>query len=314
MDAEKRELADVTAVMVRIPALDGFILGATLYRLPGLEDPSTVVLFGCGGGIPAARYARFARFLAASEVPTLVFDYRGIGVSRVKSLRGFSAVAEDWSEYDCGGAIKFLRTNFPQSEIVVIAHSIGTMLIGGAPNVDSVSRFVFICAHTGYYADYMPLYRMPMAFVWHGVMPMLTRLFGYFPARVLGLGEDIPAGIAMQWAARRSPEFRPESTNSDPKRASAMIARYQDVRGQVLEIGFKDDAFATRAGARRLLRAFPGLQPRSIEIGPEQAGMPEIGHFGFFRRGAEAFLWPFVLTFIQEGASVFHPAKATLPR
>ena len=314
MDAEERESADVAEVSVRIVALDGFPLGGMLYSPRGLQDPSTVALFSCGGGIPAARYARFARFLAANRVPVLVFDYRGIGASRSSGLRGFNAVAEDWSEHDCGGAIGFLRTKFPNAEIVGIAHSIGTMLLGGAPNVGSISRFVFICAHTGYYADYLPMYRIPMAFIWHSVMPMLTRLFGYFPARLLGLGEDIPAGIAMQWAARRSPEFRPESTNPNPKRANAMIARYQKVRGRVLEIGFTDDAFATRTGAKRLLAAFPGLQATSIEVPPERAGMPEIGHFGFFRRGGESILWPLVLGFIQEGGSTLRRATAALPR
>ena len=309
-DAKNRGSADVTEVTLQIAALDGFMLGATLYSSHALQEPSTAVLFSCGGAIPAARYARFAKFLAANQIPVLMFDYRGIGASRTSALRGFRAVAEDWSEHDCGGAIAYLRAQFPRAEIVGIAHSIGTMLIGGAPNVDLISRFVFLCAHTGYYADYMPMYRLPMAVLWHGVMPILTRIFGYFPAHVLGLGEDIPEGVAMQWAARRSPEFRPESTNADVKRANSMIARYKNVSGQVLAIGFTDDAFATRAGTRRLLEAFPALHTVSVQIAPREVDMPEIGHFGFFRRGGEPLLWPFVLDFVKDGATVLRPAAS----
>jgi predicted alpha/beta hydrolase len=302
------ESEDVAELMIRVTALDGFMLGATLYRSSRSTDPSTVALFSCGGGIPAARYARFARFLAANSIPVLVFDYRGIGASRTSSLRGFKAVAEDWSELDCGGAIEHLRTRYPSAEIVGVAHSIGTMLIGGAPNVGALSRFVFLCAHTGYYADYMPKYRLPMALLWHGLMPALTRVFGYFPAHLLGLGDDIPAGIAMQWAARRSPELRPQATTPDSARAKSMIARYEAVRGQVLEIGFTDDAFATRAGGKRLMSVFPSLRAVHVEITPSQAGMSQVGHFGFFRREGAVRLWPFVLGYIRDGTSTFHPA------
>jgi predicted alpha/beta hydrolase len=298
----------VERIALRIPALDGFMLGATHYRIANLESPPTVVLFSCGGGIPAARYSRFARYLAANGIPVLTYDYRGIDSSRTSNLRGFKAVAEDWSESDCGGAIAHLREQYPKAEMVGIAHSIGALLIGGAPNVNVVRRFVFVCAHTGYFADYMPMYRLPMAVLWHGVMPALTRLLGYFPARSFRLGEDIPAGVAMQWAARRSPEFRPETTDPMGHRANAMIARYRSVRGRVLAIGFTDDAFATPAGTNRLLNAFPALQATPILISPRQAGMAKIGHFGFFRRKAEPRLWTFVVNFLRTSECVYSPA------
>lgn len=305
MDDRKLAAAPVVSTSLRIPALDGFMLGATLHSGARRDDPRTVVLFSCGGAIPGARYSRFAQYLAASGIPVLVYDYRGIDSSRTSGLRGFRAVAEDWSEFDSGGAIAYLRLRYPKAEIVGISHSIGALLLGGAPNVDLVSRFVFLCAHTGYYADYMPMYRLPMAILWHGIMPALTRIFGYFPARGLGLGEDIPAGVAMQWASRRSPEFRPESTDPGGKRATAMIARYPKVRGRGLAIGFTDDAFATPSGAARLLHTFPAIITKSLFIAPGQAGMEEIGHFGFFRRGAEIVLWPFVLNFLRGGGCEF---------
>src|SRR4030095_13733772 len=106
------------------------------------------------------------------------------------------------------------------------------------------------------------------AIVWHGVMPALTRVFGYFPAKHLRLGEDIPAGVAMQWAARRTPELRPEATTADARRARSMMARYKTVSGPALVIGFRDDAFATVAGIRRLLAGFPRLQVEVSVITP----------------------------------------------
>ena len=293
--------ASISETPIRFPALDGYSLGGTVFASLATGQSSTVVLLSCGGGVPAARYARFARFLASEGISTLTYDYRGIGASRPQNLRGFGAVAEDWSELDCGGAITYLRTHYPRAEIVGIAHSIGALLIGGAPNIAEVTRFVFICAHTGYFGDYMARYRLPMALLWHLIMPLVTRVVGYFPAKILRLGEDLPAGIAMQWGARRRADLQPEATATDVTRARSMIARYKNVTGSVLVVGFSDDAFATESGTRRLLAQFPRLRPEVHRIAPSEMGMDTIGHFGFFRRDAETKLWPIVVRFLRRG-------------
>jgi predicted alpha/beta hydrolase len=281
---------------IRFPALDGYSLGGVLFcpREPPID--STVALLSCGGGIPATRYARFARFLAASGVPALTFDYRGIGQSRPRSLRGFSAVAEDWSELDCGGAIAFLRSQFRLANLTAFAHSIGALLICGAPNIAEVSQFVFVCPHTGYHRDYLKKYRLPMAVLWHGLMPLVTRIVGYFPAATFNLGDDIPYGVAMQWAARRDPNFQPEATANDSSRARSMIARYPNVTGPAFVMGFDDDAFATRDGIRRLLSVFPNLRAEVNIVSPASVGLRKIGHFGFFRKESERLIWPGLLT------------------
>lgn len=290
----------ITETTIQFPALDGYSLGATHFVPPGSGPFSRVVLVSSGYGIPATLYARFARFLAAEGIPVLTYDYRGIGASRPPNLRGFEAVAEDWSEFDCGGAVAFLRSRYPDAELVGIAHSFGTLLVAGAPNIAEISRFVFVCAHTGYFRDYLPKYQFPMAVFWHFVMPAITRLVGYFPGRFLRLGADLPAGVALQWAARRHPHLRPEATATDVGRARSMIGRYQDVTGSALAIGFSDDAFATEAGTRRLLSGFPALHTQSLRIAPRDVGLVRIGHFGFFRRSAEQALWPIVLRFLRE--------------
>ena len=111
---------------------------------PLAVEPQRAAIVHCGAGIPAARYRRFAGFLAASGIPTLVYDYRGIGLSRPKALRGFRAAIEDWAEYDCGGALAWMRERFPDADLVGIAHSIGALLVGGAPNSAEHDRLVLV--------------------------------------------------------------------------------------------------------------------------------------------------------------------------
>jgi predicted alpha/beta hydrolase len=284
---------------LRIRALDGYELGAILYSVRTDAAPQRAVVLHGGAGIPALRYRRLARFLAHSGMPVLTYDFRGIGLSRPLALRGFQSVIEDWAEYDCSAAIGWLRERFPSAELIGIAHSLGALLFGGAHNAAEQDRLILIGVHTGYFGDYLPRYRLPMAALWHGLMPVLTRLIGYFPGRRLGLGDDIPARVALQWAGRRSSDLRPVGATPGDKRTRRLLDRCALLDRPALVIRFSDDAFATAAGMRRFLSYYPRLSPQYVLFTPADAGVGKIGHFGFFSRRAGPVLWPKVIARLQ---------------
>ena len=241
-----------------------------------------------------------AAYLAEHGIPTLTYDYRGIGRSRPSALRGFRAAIEDWAEYDCAGAIRWLRQRFPAAQILGIAHSIGALLAGGAPNAFEQERLILIGGHTGYYGDYGERYRLPMTLVWHALMPVLTRLVGYFPARRLGLGEDLPAKFALQWAARRSAELRPAGTGPGDQRLQKLLDRCATLQRPVLLVSISDDPFATPIGMKRLMGYYPRLFPvQRLHFTPADAGVRRIGHFGFFSRRVGSALWPQLLAQLE---------------
>ncbi|HEY1289658.1 MAG TPA: alpha/beta fold hydrolase [Burkholderiales bacterium] len=300
---DSRDVSDAGSLPVRLRAPDGYELGGAWYAGDLPEEPAQVALLHCGAGIPALSYRRFARFLARHGIPTLTYDYRGIGLSRPERLRGFSASIEDWAFYDCAGGIAWLRDRYPRATIVGIAHSIGALLFGGAPNAAEQSRLVIISGHTAYYGDYDARYRLPMTVLWHGVMPVTTALLGYFPARRLGLGEDIPANVALRWAGRRSPELRPSRDAPYYERFQVLLDRCAALQRPALLVSISDDAFATPAGIGRLMAYYPRLFPRrQLQFTPADAGVGSIGHFGFFTRRAGSPLWPRVLAELKAPA------------
>jgi predicted alpha/beta hydrolase len=271
---------------------DGYELAGWYHAAAPGTAPRRLAVVHCGAGIPASRYQRFAAFLAESGIPTLTYDYRGIGRSRPPSLRGFDATMADWSEYDCAAAIAWVRER-SAAAIVGIAHSAGAWLVGGAHNAAEQARLVLIGGHTGYWGDYAVRYRLPMTLLWHGFMPALTRIAGYFPARRLGLGEDLPAQVALQWAARRSPELRPSGNDPRSVRERMLLDRCAALQRPAVLVSISDDAFATAAGVRRLMAYYPRLSPvQHLQFTPADAGLSRIGHFGFFRRQAGSVLWP----------------------
>lgn len=273
---------------LRLTAPDGYVLGATLYGAAPSAAIGRAAVMCPGGGAPARIYRHFAAWLADRGIPVLTFDYRGIGRSRPARLRGFGALFEDWVEQDCAAAIDWLRRSYPNAELIGIAHSIGGLILASAPNAGQLSRFVLVGAHTGYCGDYHPRWRWLMTATWHGLMPALARLFGYFPGRALRLGEDLPAGFARQWGGRRTAQF-----DAREARTTACLARCRALRGRALALVFTDDGFATARGTRRLLEDhLPGIAAESRAIAPRDVSLKRIGHFGFFRRTGQDALWP----------------------
>src|SRR5262249_40317558 len=124
-----------------------------------------------------------------------------------KKLRGFRASVEEWGSMDCTAVLEWLSKRFPSAKRIVIGHSVGGMVTGFATNGRSIDQMLLIGAHTGYWRDYAQKPRLGLYLLWHVLMPAITGVVGYFPGRALRLLDDLPHGVALEWANRRRPEF-----------------------------------------------------------------------------------------------------------
>ena len=86
------------AAPITLKALDGATLGAHRFGAAGTARASVVI--GPAMGVPAAFYHRFAAHLAQSGYAVTTFDYRGIGASLDRALRGHPARLSDWFALD----------------------------------------------------------------------------------------------------------------------------------------------------------------------------------------------------------------------
>lgn len=296
----------------RFPAADGAMLSATLYEPAGGRELALVSIIYPGAGIPATYYGRFAEGLADRGIVTIAFDYRGIGRSRPKKLRGYAATIKDWGELDGTAALAWAREHYPDRLRAVIGHSIGGFLAGFVPDPTLIDRLVLIGAHTGYWRDYARWAQPTMWALWHVLMPAMTKTLGYFPARRFGLPEDLPAGVAYDWAARTRPDFarnfRLADGSPDRERHAAILARFRAQRADILAITLSDDPFATPAGTARLRALFAGCRFDERRIDARSAGLRKIGHFGFFRTAARESLWPVAMDWLVAAAGDGTPA------
>ena len=286
-------------------ASDKYPLAARLWADTDCPSPVVAALINAGAGIGLRYYERFAQFLAGAGVPTLVYDYRGIGQSRPKSLRQFPASVEDWGSKDCAAALYWLAQAYPGAKRLVIGHSVGGFVTGFVTNGPMIDRMLLVGAHTGYWRDYAPMARPGLYLLWHAAMPVLTRLVGYFPGRMLHLVEDLPAGVALEWGNRRHPDFWLDRDIFGRRRRSTLwqesaLCRFKSVHAETLAIRFTDDVFATAMATNRVLRLYQNCPATELVFSPADAGQRRIGHFGFFRSRFRDTLWMRVAEWLQE--------------
>ena len=96
---------------ILIEARDGFKLASTIRR-PNSKIKG-VIQINCGTGIPQSLYANLADYLRETGYVTVTFDYRGIGSSKPKSLKGFEANLEDWGQLDMTSVFDWINKEFP---------------------------------------------------------------------------------------------------------------------------------------------------------------------------------------------------------
>lgn len=291
---------------VRVVARDGVALAADLF-LPGRERRGAV-LVAPAMGVARFHYAAFAAHLAGRGLAALVLDYRGIGGSRAGPLRGSRATLHDWAEQDLAGALDLLAARFPDAPILWVGHSAGGQLLGLVPE-PPVAAALLVGASTGYWRAWPARSRLAIATLWYAAIPALVPVFGRLPAAVLGGGEDLPPGVAREWAAwGRDPEY---ALSYARPRGGRAFARW---RGPLRSYAFADDFYAPVAGVRTLTAFYAAARAEVRVVSPRELGVGRIGHFGFFRPRFAATLWAEAGDWlVAAAASAGSPAGASIP-
>jgi predicted alpha/beta hydrolase len=271
---------------LKFPALDGFELAGTLYEPSAELDRGKTVLLASATAVRRRYYHGFARHLADRGLTVLTFDYRGIGDSRPASLKGFRASMRDWGTSDLAGAIAWLTARYPGRPLVGVGHSAGGQLFGLASNNQRLSALLTVGAQHGYWALWPGLRKFAMALLWWIAIPLVTRLFGYFPSRLLGLGAELPKGVALEWASWcRDPAY--VNGRHRPPAADAFAA----FTGPLRAYSFSDDAYAPPISVDRLAAFYSAATLERRNLTPRDLGVAAIGHFGFFRDDFRSSLW-----------------------
>ena len=268
--------------LVELIARDGYRLGATLFRPAGHFERAALILPATG--VPQAYYGRFAAFLAERGFAVLTFDYRGIGRSLHAPVRSVKAGMRDWALLDAAAAFEFLEKELAPARLMAVGHSFGGQAFGLLPRPERLVAALAVGSQSGYWKHWPALGRAWMWPATHIGLPLVPRLLGHFPGSRLGFGEDLPQGVAIEWARWcRHPRYLVGALGADREyaRFTAPMRLY----------AISDDPFAPARAVEALAGLYPASKPEIRRIAPRDVGTRRIGHFGFFREPFRDTLW-----------------------
>jgi len=262
-------------VEITLTAQDGYSLGAATY---GSGERAALVMPATG--VPQTYYAKFAAFLASRGFTVLTFDYRGIGRSLHGDVRRSSARMQDWALLDAAAAFAFLG----ERKVSVVGHSFGGQALGLLADPGRIAAAVMVGSQSGYWKNWPLLGRAWMWPATHLALPGVAKLHGYFPASRLGFGEDLPAGVALQWASWcRHPRYLVGALGVEDA--------YSKIKLPIRAYAITDDAFAPLPAVEALGRLYPNARWETRRVAPRDVGAKALGHFGFFRERFRDSLW-----------------------
>ena len=270
------------------PALDGRPLSGALTQ--PVEAPRGVLVIFSALGVPMRYYARFAAHLAERGLAVLRFDYRGVGASRDRPLRGDPATLQDWARRDAAGAVDLALERFPGLPIMGLGHSFGGQSFGLNPRARDLDRLVIVAAGSGDLTLYPPALRRRYGVLLGALVPVTAAVLGYIPGK-FGLGEDMPAGVVTEWARWcHTPGYATGAVPDDER-------WYGRIEAPLLFVEAAEDTFAPPGPAAALRSWYTGATVTHRALSADEVKPTTIGHFGVFRAGAEP-IWDEIADFL----------------
>lgn len=271
-----------------VTAADGYPLAATFFDA---RNASTAVLVNSATAVPRRFYQRFAGFLQGRGWHALTYDYRGIGESRPPSLRGFDARMRDWALLDMTAMIDWITSEIAPQRLFVVGHSFGGQAVGMLGNGSRIDAVVGVSAQSGHWAVQGGNEPVKVRIIVTVLIPLLARLFGYFPWSRFARGEDLPKGVALEWAGWcRDPDYLLGD-------ATLPLDRYGSFAAPVLAYSVEDDDWGTRRAVDDMMRAYANVTRRHLR--PSDYGLARLQHMGYFREGSEP-IWQEAIQWLDE--------------
>lgn len=282
------------------------VLALRVYEPAGAARASVVI--GGAMGVRQSFYEAFARWMAQQGFRVTTFDYRGHGDSLHGAMRDVNADLFDWAQ-DYEAVISAAKAALPMQPLYLLGHSLGAQLPGLLRKPGQVDGLLSVAAGSGYWRDNAPKLRRVVPYFWWVLVPLATRLCGYFPGRALKKVGDLPSGVILQW--RRWCLHPAYSVGAE---GAAVAQSYGAVRFPVLALSMADDELMTLRGTHNLVNLYANTERRVESISPAELKVRRIGHFGFFRDQFRQSLWPRAVAALAQlggGAVVGTPVAGT---
>ncbi|WP_379965230.1 serine aminopeptidase domain-containing protein [Epilithonimonas sp. UC225_85] len=253
------------------------------------DSNNKLLLINSATGVKQHIYFAFAQFFSENGFAVITYDYRGIGLSKPKKMKGFNASMRIWGTTDYKAITEYIKINYPDYEKFCLGHSLGALILGMNQDSEMFNEFIFVGTQNAFVGN-LKFKTKIEAYLGFGIaQPLSTKILGYFPGNWFGLGESLPAGSAFDW----------QTLILNKKSTNKLLEKVKDfsknLTQKVFVIRAEDDSWLTEKGVRSLLEnTYPNLKPTYRLIKTSESEKNEIGHINFFRSYNKK-LWNIIL-------------------
>ena len=238
-----------------------------------------VLLINSATGVKQQIYFSFAKYLAEKGFTVITYDYRGIGESKPKQMRGFKASMRIWGTIDFKTLTDFIQKDYPDYTKFCLGHSVGALILGMNEDSRIFKKFVFVATQDATLKNLKFKVAVTALFGFGLALPVMTQFFGYFPAHRFGLGESLPKGVAYDW---QTLILNNKSTSKLYEKIDSDFSK--NLTQETFIIHAEDDTWVTDKGMNSLMKTvYPNLNKRFREVKISESEKQEIGHINFFR-------------------------------
>lgn len=274
---------------IEIKTIRGYIV-SNLYK----SNEKSILIITSATGVKQSYYKKFAEYISNNGTTVITFDYSGIGLSLKEPITSNKSNISEWGTIDLEAVIKYTQGNFPDSKITLLGHSIGGQIIGFAKSSPTVQKVILISSQSGYWKFWEGFGTIKMFTNWYLIFPLLTKLFGYFPAKKISGMENLPKNVAQQWSSwgRNSNYFLKEFFEKD--------LYFKNIKTKITAISIEKDTYAPKNAVNWLTKKFRNADVKELHLRGNDYQIKEIGHFGIFREKFKNNLWKLLLSEIEK--------------
>lgn len=253
------------------------------------------IIISSATGVLQKYYSRFANHFTSLGFTVYTFDYYGIGESNSKNIKHITANLNDWA-LDQAAVLKYAKEKNSEHKLILITHSIGGQLIGLNPEIKLVDAIITVTSPSSYWKHFEGFSRFRMFMFWYALIPVFTPIFGYFPAKRLGLFENVPKQVVYQW---RQWGIHPDYMFGHFNNSSLY---FSSITCNILALSFPRDVFASKASVDWLSEKFINAHVERIHLIPEEHHIEDVKHFGFFKKEFKTSLWELTESWIKKNS------------
>lgn len=250
------------------------------------KNPTKALLISSATGVPQQFYRKFANYFAENDFVVYTFDYSGIGNSgsSVGQLKSHKGGVKGWGSIDQAKIVDLIQSQHPDLKVVLVTHSIGGQMLGFNPLNHIFERAVMAASQSGYWQMFDGFNRVKLLLFWYFFIPIFTPIFGYFPGRKLGIFENLPKSMALEWRkwGVEKNYFMHYYNKSD--------YFFDKVKFPIRMYSFPKDPYAAATGVDWLAAQYKNAEVERIHYqSKNKEKQPK--HFGFFREEFKEELW-----------------------